>query len=152
MDDRDDSFQYQLDFLKLEFDTINKSVERIDGITQTVKNWAVGAWAGSIAVLFNAKRPDLIGLTAVLPLVFWFADAWWRGIQRSFIFRSEKISEFLNGDLLQESFRERRLVGFTLLDPRGRQYADSEEHRRFQAFCVLYDLNRWGYFISACHA
>src|SRR6185369_103858 len=110
MNDPNDSFQYQLEFLKLEFDTINKSIERIDGMTQTIKNWAVGAWAGSIALLFNAKRPDLIGLTAVLPLVFWFVDAWWRRIQRSFIFRSNKISEFLNGNQLQESFRERRLV------------------------------------------
>jgi hypothetical protein len=131
MGDLSDSFEYQLEFLKLEVDTINKTVERIDGITQAIKNWAVGVWAGSIALLLNVKRPDLIGLTVLLPLIFWFSDAWWRRTQRTFIYRSLKIAEFLNSDLLQESFRERRLIGLSLLDPRGWQYSHTEAYRRY---------------------
>ena len=69
--------------------------------------------------------------SAVLPIVFWVVDAWWRRIQRSFIFRSQKISEFLNSDLLHESFAQRRLIGFKLLDPRGWQYHESAEYWEF---------------------
>lgn len=129
----EESFRCQLDFLKLELETINAITGRIDGITQAVKNWCVGIWAGSIALLLSQHQEGLVFFTAVLPIPFWFVDAWWRQTQRSFIFRSSKISEFLNSDRLIESFRQRRLVDFTVLDPKGRQYSHLPEYKRFRS-------------------
>ena len=85
---REKSFNCQMEFLKLELESINTITGRIDGITQTIKNWCVVIWAGSIALLLAQGQKHLIFFTAIVPVLFWFVDAWWRRIQRSFIFRS----------------------------------------------------------------
>src|ERR1700730_16809976 len=126
------AFAYQLEFLKLEFGSINEIIKRIDEMTQRNKDWAVLIWTGSISLAIS--QPSLrryVWLTAVLPLLFWFLDAWWRRIQRSCIFRIQKISEFLNGPDLVLSFQQQRLVDFHLLDPRSRRYRETEEFKDF---------------------
>ncbi|HEX5759732.1 MAG TPA: hypothetical protein VF121_11100 [Thermoanaerobaculia bacterium] len=131
MSDERDSFDFQLEFLKLEFNAINEVIGRLDGIAQGTKHWAIITWAGSMVLLFNTDQKRLLALTAILPVTFWFMDAWWRSIQRSFIFRSQRISEFLNSKRLKESFQQRRLVDFIVLDPRASENEGSDEHRAF---------------------
>jgi len=63
--------------------------------------------------------------------LFWFVDAWYRKIQRSFIFRKTKISEFLNSEKLKESFKKQELVGFKLIDLRGRKSGREYEYSKF---------------------
>jgi hypothetical protein len=131
-DDRDEAFAYQLDFLKLEFGHINDAIGRLDETTAKVKNWAIVTWAGSVGlVLGQAQLHPMLWLTSILPLLFLFVDAWWRRIQRSFIFRSQTISQFLNGPALRESFKQRQLIGFVVLDPRAQQLSKSKEYRAF---------------------
>jgi len=132
-----DAFDIQLEFLKAELETINSAIARIDGTTQATKNWAVGIWAGSIALLLDKDLPQYIAFSAILPLAFWVTDAWWRRIQRSFIYRSNKISAFLNSDQLSESFAQRKFVGFTVLDPRGWQYAEGPESSEYWKFIQI---------------
>ncbi len=128
------SFNYQLEFLKLEFDSINEIIKRMDEMTQRNKDWAVLIWAGSISLAISqAPLRRYILLTSVLPLLFWFIDAAWRRLQRTCIFRVQKIAEFLNGPNLVESFRQQKLVDFHLLDPRGLRYRDTEEYKAFSA-------------------
>lgn len=129
---QEQSFALQIEFLKLEFQAINEVIKRIDGITQTTKNWAVLIWAGSMSLSLGQPRMrHYVLITAVLPLPFWFVDGWWRSIQRSCIYRSRKISEFLNGPNLVESFKQQRLVDFKVLDVRSVQYEDMPEFRSF---------------------
>lgn len=131
-DPRSQSFNYQLEFLKLEYGAINEIIKRIDEMTQKNKDWAVLIWAGSISLIISQENlRRYILLTAVLPLLFWFLDAWWRRIQRTCIFRIQKISEFLNGDNLVESFQQKKLVNFHVLDPRGQQYRNTPEYKDF---------------------
>lgn len=142
------SFNYQLDFLKMEYQAINEMIKRIDEMTQKNKDWAVLLWAGSISgAISRAELRQYVVLTAILPLLFWFLDAWWRSIQRTGIFRVEKISDFLNGDKLIESFRQRKLTGFQLVDPRSKQYRKLPEFKNhtkisktiwFKEVCVFY--------------
>ncbi len=127
-----EALEYQLEFLKLEFQSINESIGRIDETTGKVKNWAIITWAGGIAV--GLGRPELshyLWLTGTLPLLFFFVDAWWRRIQRSFIFRNRVISDFLNGPMLMESFRQQGVVGLRLLDPRAKALQDTAEYKDF---------------------
>ena len=125
-------FNYQLDFLKLEYESINEIIKRVDEITQTIKNWTLLIWAGSLSLaLGQTNFRQFVILTAVLPLPFWFVDAWWRGIQRTCIFRIRKISEFLNGPSLAESFQQQKLINFKILDPRGLQYRGSDEYKAY---------------------
>lgn len=132
-DARHASFRCQIDFLKLELETINAVTGQIDRMTQAVKNWCVVVWAGSLAILLGQDLEGLVFFTAVLPIPFWFVDAYWRQTQRSFIFRTSKISEFLNSDRLLESFRQQQLVDFTVLDPKGRQYYGRAEYESYRS-------------------
>ena len=122
---------YQLEVLSAEQESINEIVGRIDNITQTTKNWAVTLWAGSLG--FAITDPELRKyalLTAILPLIFWFIDAWWRRLQKRSIYRLQQISDFLNGDDLVKSFEKRRVIGFTLLDPAGRTHTKEANYRK----------------------
>src|SRR5271165_7184445 len=131
-DPESQAINYQLDFLKLEHQSINELIKRIDEITQTIKNWTVLIWAGSLSLaLGQAKFRPFIFLTAILPIPFWFVDGWWRRIQRSCIFRSHKISAFLNGPNLAESVLQRKLVDFKVLDVRGVQYKNDDDFKAF---------------------
>ena len=47
---------YQLEFLKLEFATINEAIKRIDQTTQTIKNWTLLIWAGGISLAIGQVR------------------------------------------------------------------------------------------------
>lgn len=132
------TIQFQLEMLSAEVNQGNQSIVQIDQITQTTKYWCIVLWAGSIALALGKGQEDLrqyILLTAILPILFWFIEGRWRRIQRGFIFRVEKISEFLNGPSLSQSFYEGKLVGFTVLDPKGSQYRETPE---YQDFCSLW--------------
>ena len=122
---------FQLEILKTEIDFTNQAISRIDEITQTTKNWTVVIWGGSIAVALGQSDLRIyIIYTAIIPLLFWFIDALWRLYLEGFIFRQDKISEFLNDSRLIESFKQGHLVEFTLLYPRGRQYRKSNEYKK----------------------
>jgi len=127
-----EAFRFQLEILKMEIQTIDGIVGRMDEITQTTKNWAVLTWAGGLAAaLGSADLRKYAVLTAALPLVFWYTDAQWRRLQRRSTFRGAKIREFLNSPVLQESFASGKLVGFIVHDPIGWQYKGSEEYRNW---------------------
>lgn len=125
-----ESLKYQLDWLKIEAGLIDRAIARFDEITQTTKNWAIVTWAGSIALaLGNTDLRKYIMITAILPFLFGYIDACWRHLQKRSIFRQFKISEFLNGSRLVESFIKNKLVKFTVLDPVGRQYKSTHEYK-----------------------
>jgi len=84
-------FEYQLDFLKLEYGAINEAIGRIDETTAKIKNWALITWAGSIAIALREQRlTDFLWMTAVPPVLFFFVDGWWRRIQRTLSFGFRK--------------------------------------------------------------
>jgi hypothetical protein len=124
----DPGFEYQLSLIKIEMEMIERTIARMDEITQSIKNWAIVTWAGSVAVLL--REPTLrkfIILTIVLPIMFWYSDAIWRQLQKRSIYRQEKISKFLNGEDFIESFKQQKLINFVTMDPVGRQYRKSKE-------------------------
>jgi hypothetical protein len=124
------SLTYLLDILKMEIESINNIIDRMDGITQTTKNWAIVTWAGSVALsLTESSLRAYISLTAILPLIFWYIDAHWRYLQWRSIYRLNKIHDFLNSESLQQSFVQNKLVDFKVLDPIGRQYSDDAEYK-----------------------
>lgn len=115
---KENIFDYQMSLIKLEIESVNQIIARMDNITQSTKNWAVITWAGSIALaLKQADLHQYIGLTCVLPLLFWFIDGHWRSLQRRSIFRIQKISKFLNSSDFKASYDKGQLNNFKLLDP-----------------------------------
>jgi hypothetical protein len=128
---KDEAFNYQMEFLKLEFQAINEVIGRIDETAAKVKNWAVVTWAGSMALGRTNDLKKYLWITAVPPLLFFFTDALWRKIQRRFIFRSRRISEFLNDGRLQRSFHTKQLSDFWIVDPRAERDKTNEDYRKF---------------------
>lgn len=137
--------EYQLDILKLEIETINSTIRQMDAMTEKIKNWAILIWAAATGATITT--PDMnpyIAFTAAIPLAFWFVDAWYRRIQRRFIWRSSQISGFLNDGRLAKSFENEKIIDFVLFDPASRtsrgqaDYEDFISVRRTMRFESLY--------------
>lgn len=132
-----DVISTQLEFLKLEIESINDAITQQDEITKNVKQWAIVAWCAAVggALTSNELRP-YVGATAAIPFLFWFVDTWHRRIQRKFIWRTIQISKFLNDGRLNDSIRSGSFVNFNLLDPRSRE-DNSEEYGAFTSWKVV---------------
>jgi hypothetical protein len=102
------------------------------GNQEKIKNWAIVIWAaatGSTITTPNLNR--YIAFTAAIPLAFLFVDAWYRRIQRRFIWRTNQISAFLNDERLAESFNKQEIIGFTIFDPASRNSRGQADHESF---------------------
>src|SRR5689334_3520728 len=129
------TFNFQLECLKIEIDLVDRAMSRSATQTLDVKNFAIIAWAGGITVFLS--QPDLrdyVILTTFLPILFWFVDAWWTSMSRSSRLRLRKIREFINGENLADSFKQQRLIGFSVLDVMGRQYEGTREYEKTSGF------------------
>jgi len=126
---KDSFFEFQLDILKTEINQIHKIVARIDEITQQIKYWTI-IWAGSISLIIGSSNIELrkfILFIVAIPFLFWIVDAHFRRRQRLFLYRNKKISEFINSEKLEVSFKQKKLNDFILLDPIGRQYNKNDK-------------------------
>jgi hypothetical protein len=133
--DKEASFNFQLEILKKELDILNNTIDKIDTLTQGLKNWTIGLWSGAIILAFGANgttnfKGEFL-LPALIPFLFWLLDAWWRRTQRGFIYRVEKISDFLNDPNYFESFKEKRIIGLRLYDLRGRKTGNITDYNKF---------------------
>ena len=114
--EQEEAFKYQLELLKTEIDLVERSIERDDSRAQNVKNFAIVAWGASIALFIG--QDDLrrfTTVTIIIPLLFWLVDAWWTKLRMGVHVRAQKISEFVNSPKLSESFKQQKLVEFTIL-------------------------------------
>ena len=128
---KDDAFAFRLEMLKKELDYIDGSIRKIDDTGNSIKNCAILAWTGAIAVILG--KPELyryVIFSAVLPLMFMLLDAHWRKVQRRFIYRQGLISDFLNSTGLDEAFQTRKL-NFHLFDPFARKSTQHDEFRQY---------------------
>jgi len=127
----EDAFNFRLEILKKELDSINTSMKKIDDIGNSIKNWAILIWAGSIsAILSKTNLHNYMVFTAVLPLVFMVTDAYWRQIQRRFSYRQKQIANFLNSKKLDESFKT-KVLDFKLLDPIAKNASKDEQFKKY---------------------
>lgn len=119
--------EYQLQVLTTEIETVNASIRQMDEITKSMKEWTIGLWTASVGgALATRDLTPYVGITAVIPLLFWIVDTWHRRIQRKFIWRGIEIGRFLNGDGLKNSMTAGEITGFRLFDPQARDTKDPE--------------------------
>jgi len=127
-----DSYQYLLQILQLEIGIIDHAIARIDDMTKTHRNWAVIIWAGAIGIALG--QPDLrkfIIFTAIIPLLFWIVHMRWLHSFLKFVYRENRISEFLNSEDFVKSFKQRSLKNFKVLDPTGIQHTEEVEYKKY---------------------
>lgn len=116
-----DKFDYQLEVIKWELNDIESSIRKMDDLENSTKKWAIVTWIGALAVLLKDKNlHEHIYISAFLPLLFLMADAHWRKLQRRFIYRLNKISNFINSKEFDQAFANRDLQNFKILDPISR--------------------------------
>lgn len=143
----EESFQYRLSILMKEIELTDKAIERIDDITQTVKNWAIITWAGSISIFLgnNELRKFLI-FTAILPLLFWMSDVIWRRLQKRSVFRQRMISKFINSKEFEEAFQTKDFGSFYLLDPVGANHRKETEYRKALQWSTIFFYREISFF------
>lgn len=141
------ALSFQLDMLKVEVETVNATIRQMDDISKNVKQWAIALWTAAVGGALGTPRLlAFVWATAAIPVAFWLVDAWFRVIQRRFVWRSLQIMDFLNDGALEESCREGRLVGLAVMDVgarrrRGAAYGSFVSWRRvllFREFTLLY--------------
>ena len=126
-----EALQYRLDILKKELDVIDSSIRKIDDIGNSIKNFAIVVWSGSIAILLaDRSLHDLLYISGITPLLFLFVDAHWRRNQRRFIYRQGQIRDFLNSSRLDKAF-ETGSMDFVVLDPMARDAHKQPSFRKF---------------------
>lgn len=144
-----EAFTYQLDMIKNEVNSLNDGINQINTITQSIKNWAITVWSGSIALFLIKSQYDLkkyIIFTSIIPLLFWIVDGMWRRHQRRMIYRTTVISKFLNSQDFKKSFEKSELVNFKVLDIRARNNENEKEFKNFTNIWKILRFNTMKYF------
>ena len=132
---KEKSFDYRLQTLTFEMQYIERSIDKMDGITQTIKYWAILIWTGSVGFVLGQQslRQYAIVISAI-PILFWIIDARWRYWLGHLIYRQARISEFINSDALQQAFEKQSFSGFTIFDPMGTVYKKTPEFKKRRNF------------------
>ncbi|MDX2285577.1 MAG: hypothetical protein NW241_15525 [Bacteroidia bacterium] len=101
--------QHRWELLLKELDHIRDSIKNLDDLIYKTKNFGFLFWGGSIALIVehlkgadDTLRPVLLGLTAVIPVLFWVMDYHWRKYLLQTSEREKVISRFLNSEAFEE--------------------------------------------------
>lgn len=134
-DFKKDAFKYKLELLKWELSVINDVIARMDNMAQSTKNWAILIWAGTVSLALGDDVPDLRPLilfcTAIIPILFWVIDTFFRRLQRRSTYRMRKIKEFVNSPEYEKAFEERSFDSFEVLDPVAGGYVGNPEYEKY---------------------
>lgn len=123
---------HQIKLLELEIQTINSSIRQMDEVAKNIKQWTITLWTAAVGVtVANPAMAQFTAGTAIIPLLFLFVEVSYRRIQRRFIWRSERIGEFINDGRFAKGIAGGDLTKtFRLWDPSG-VYTGDEYYRRF---------------------
>lgn len=67
--------QTQIDLLKTELSIAIQQTDKFDGMSSTIKGWAITLWAASVGWSFQVEEEKVIFLSILVVLLFWFFDA-----------------------------------------------------------------------------
>ncbi len=93
----DDEFQFKLDLLRQEMDTVQDGIRAYGQVQFTIKGWAITVFSGFVFFAARETQPIFLGLSAIAVILFWILDAIFKSIQEVYIERATKIEQFLQG-------------------------------------------------------
>ncbi len=124
-----------MECLKIEIDLIDRNMARSETITQGVKNFAIVSWAAlTTAILGQVELRKYILIIAIIPIMFWFVDAWWIFLYRENSLRFRKISEFINSNDFLVSYKQNKLYNFMVFDRDFGRHKNTLEYQKFVNF------------------
>jgi hypothetical protein len=116
-----DIFQCQFDLLKQELSLLDLAIRQYDELTKSIKNWAILTWSASMGLAASSPQfIRLVGLAALVPLLFWFVDGSYRRIQRTFVVRLSDVARFINSEQFIHSAQMQSPIEFPLMQMRTR--------------------------------
>jgi hypothetical protein len=133
---------FQQDILKQEVEIIDRTIARIDQIQQTMKNWCITIWGGSLYLIIKHfdKSYVMILITAIIPLLFGYIDIIWKQQILKVSYRERKISDFISGFSDEKNFR--------ILDPINMNYTDSHFKKQTSfTKAIWYKADGWFYIL-----
>jgi hypothetical protein len=129
---KEQAFQFQLEMLSKEIDIIDKSISRYDEHGRATRNWTVVIWGGIVITILSEliEFRSFVGITAIIPFLFWLIDTRWSYLLRSNVYRLDKISEYLTSTNFFKSFENSELIGFWILDTRAKKHGSEGEFKK----------------------
>ncbi len=125
-----DQFDYQFELLNKEMDTLQANIRNYDSILFRIKGWALTVFSGFVFFSLREGRSTYLLLGAAAVLMFWTLDATYKGFQRTFIIRYNKIEHFLRTDF-PKAVVNRSFKGLNLPDVGARvSVASAQEKTR----------------------
>jgi hypothetical protein len=79
------------DLLKDEYIMLQTMYEDMDSKGLTIKNWAITVALAIIGTAFLRDQKNLLWLAAGTSLMFWYLEAYWRGLSHFFAVRIQDI-------------------------------------------------------------
>jgi hypothetical protein len=107
-----DEFDYKFELLKQEIGNLQSGVRAYDGILFTVKGWAITIFSAFIVFAIDKDNSVLFAFCAAAIVLFWMADAVFKGFQRVYIRRYNEIEKFLKGPEFTDAVAKRSFAGF----------------------------------------
>jgi hypothetical protein len=81
------------DLLKDEYIMLQNAYGDMDGKGLTIKNWAITVALAIIGTSYLRDNKNLLWLALVASLVFWYLEAYWRGLSHFFAVRIQEIEK-----------------------------------------------------------
>lgn len=79
------------DLLKDEYILLQTLYEDMDSKGLTIKNWAITVALAIVGASFLIDKKNLLWLAIIASLVFWYLEAYWRGLSHFFAVRIQEI-------------------------------------------------------------
>jgi len=133
---------FQQDILKQEVEIIDRTIARIDQIQQSMKNWCITIWGGSLYLIIEHFNQSyvMILITAIIPFLFAYIDIVWKQQILKVSYRERKISDFISGFSDEKDFR--------ILDPISMNYTDSHFKKQTSfTKAIWYKADGWFYIL-----
>lgn len=102
--------QQQFEILKTELLLTQQEVDKYDQMSTTVKTWAVTLWVASSGWALQSKKKEILLLSAVIMLVFWFFDGINKTFRMNYKKRREEVAKLLEKVFRKEALNENEIA------------------------------------------
>lgn len=124
------ALQLQVYLLHKSNEITDHAVGRLDDIISKLRNWAVVIWTGSIALAIQSNEHALIPFTAIIPLLFWFANAYYSQHLLACSYRQKKVAmQFNTTSKVSNIFKRQDFGSFNVFDPLSVMDEDDDDYK-----------------------
>ncbi|MFA7653696.1 MAG: hypothetical protein WCX97_01470 [Candidatus Magasanikbacteria bacterium] len=85
----------KFELAKLEYELVQKQVDKYDDISSKIKTWSITLWIGILGWSFQSKRHELLLLGIVAIVIFWILDTVNKNFRQDYRARREDVAAAL---------------------------------------------------------